>query len=342
MKGKPGMIKKLGWVFGLGLLVGVWRTGNMSEIALTASSDPHVAQEQVERLFRERQPIQAYHSFVELYAKSDNLNLTHNLAHWVGEYFYKHLGVEGVSICDEQFNYGCYHGFYGRAFSQEGPELVPIAQAACEGKKIAAEVSGCIHGIGHGILAYFGYSLSELKKALDLCDQLTGTSAQEGCYNGVLMEFNTRVMQAETATIRTLEKGRELQPCDILDKVEHRAACYFEQPAWWASTGVILDDYKLLCEKIKDPVEKRSCVLGTYRMVAVVSGFELEKATAYCNKIANMEDRYTCVTKVGEVLLTNNVLNGAAICDIMSETRSDECLEYLNRYNCKVRGVCEK
>lgn len=334
-------MRYIGFIFLAGAILGWVRHNTMSQSSLIPKLDSTTAIAQVKSYFdNNSDPEIAYQLFIDTYGKVSDPLLTHNISHWVGERLYKDLGVDGVTICDDKFNYGCYHGFYGRAFSQEGDGLIGDAEEACLRLTSMTAMGGCIHGIGHGIVAYYGYTFDDLERSLILCDTLGNPGNQEGCYNGAFMEYNTRTMQGSQAVVRPLEKNNVLDPCPKLVDSRHQEACYLELPSWWVSLGMPLNGFFANCDKIGEISQKEICVSGIARMSPVILNFAVGKVGEYC---LSLPDKYiyACAIKSGEVMLTNHSLNVHSICAIMEGSNLVDCQTYLKQYSCGVLNICE-
>jgi hypothetical protein len=91
----------------------------------------------------------------------------------------------------------------------------------------------CIHGIGHGLLAWTNY---ELPEALAACDQLP--RRQDSCWTGVFMEnLSAQIANGNKTTnagntdihlTKYLKNDDALYPCDGVD-TKYQSSCYFLQ-----------------------------------------------------------------------------------------------------------------
>lgn len=117
----------------------------------------------------------------------------HLLGHVVGDELYKQQGIRGIALCTQEFRNACSHSIVIGVLNELGPSDATIEKIrdACT---LAPGGSGaytmCFHGLGHGVLAYFGYDLTH---TVDFCKRL-GTDAytqQEytQCVGGSVMEL---------------------------------------------------------------------------------------------------------------------------------------------------------
>ena len=115
----------------------------------------------------------------------------HLLGHTVGDILYKQRGADGIKICTPDFRNACSHSIAVGLFTDHGIAALPqIAQACRQAPGGSGAYTMCFHGLGHGILAYYGYDMA---KAADAC-QKTSTQAynyREGleCVGGMVMEI---------------------------------------------------------------------------------------------------------------------------------------------------------
>lgn len=127
----------------------------------------------------------------------NNQVAAHDLAHMVGRFAYGELGIGGFSVCDENFAFGCYHGLLEELIKQKGPAAIELARGGCNALAPPGRVASCIHGIGHGILAW---KSSHVLPALDACSSFPAEE-KTYCADGVFMEYYTGAMQ-QTDAIR--------------------------------------------------------------------------------------------------------------------------------------------
>jgi hypothetical protein len=171
----------------------------------------------------------AYEEFADA-VKDLSPQKQHSSAHDFGGALFKTKGVSGLSVCDSRFNFGCFHEFLGEAIATLGLGVVEQLNDSCF-KDLGNNGLACQHGIGHGVMAYEGYTDSALDKALATCKSLPHNDPVGGCYGGVFMEYNLQTMLGEDARLRP-GIDHPYAPCDRLDSA-YQAACVFWQPQWW-------------------------------------------------------------------------------------------------------------
>lgn len=174
----------------------------------------------------------------------------HLLGHIVGDELYKQKGIAGIADCTQDFRNACSHSIVIGVFNEFGAsgETVKKIDAACvlaPGGKGAYGM--CYHGLGHGVLAYFGY---EIPPTVSFCERL-GTrdkdfeqSAQ--CVGGAIMElvgggFHDREAWAASRS-RVLQPSAPLSPCtDSVIPERAKGLCLSYLTPWlWELAGIDL------------------------------------------------------------------------------------------------------
>lgn len=116
---------------------------------------------------------------------------THLMGHYIGDILYDQNGASGIEYCTHDFRNACSHTVVIGLFSEKGigalDEIVEACKLAPGGK---GAYNMCFHGLGHGVLAYFGY---DLKKAVDTCSRIEKGRADGNefpeCVGGTIMEI---------------------------------------------------------------------------------------------------------------------------------------------------------
>lgn len=110
----------------------------------------------------------------------------HQEAHFVGRIAYK---FEAKKVFKKP-NYNCHSGFLHGAMEafiaeNKGQNLVDQVYKLCQNFETQFGKFECLHGIGHGFLAYEDYDLPE---ALKLCQNLPSDYSKDTCLGGLFME----------------------------------------------------------------------------------------------------------------------------------------------------------
>ncbi|MDP3779280.1 MAG: polysaccharide deacetylase family protein [bacterium] len=217
----------------------------------------------------------------------------HLLGHIFGEELYNKYGISGLSTCDSEFIFACYHGFLGKALSAEGLGAVEKLGKECDQKK--QDRLGCDHGVGHGIVAYLGDK--KLTEALESCARLSWKGLVGGCSGGVFMEYNfknSHIPENGDISIRTLDDKNPFAPCDSLPE-RFQYACYYEQPDWWSH--VYREDFikvAKLCDSLKNKEYKDFCFIGTGRIIAQAKKYEVKDTIELCRDMPGTRAEVLC------------------------------------------------
>lgn len=229
--------------------------------------------------------------------KNLSYNDSHALAHVVGEVLYEKIGVNGIAACGDEYAYGCYHGFAGRALQEKGLDSVTAVNEGC---RTSEDPLGCQHGVGHGVLSFLGNG--EILQALTLCDALHQASSVGGCFGGVFMEYNFNTMQSPSGIeVRPFIDADALLPCAMLP-LQFQDGCYFDQPAWWHASalpdGTEVERFTRdgeLCNRVRHKENRDICYRGIGNVVAPTSGFSEPVMREWCGKMPNAGAQATCL-----------------------------------------------
>jgi len=236
----------------------------------------------------------AYAIFKSEYAPA-HFNTQHNAAHIVGELLYVAEGVDGIAICDADFAFGCYHGFFSRAISTEGMDIATELDEVCV-RVFGPLGLGCPHGIGHGLVEYLGHDLSSLVDALAVCDTLTWKEPLFGCQDGVFMEYHFPVVfndeGAPRMTTRELDGAQPYATCVSVPE-RFRESCHFSLPQWWNAT-LSAERVGELCGAIDDAQNQRACFLGMGNVTGPNTEYQPEEAIAACSLMPTHRGEVLC------------------------------------------------
>ena len=145
---------------------------------------------------------------------------THLLGHVVGDELYKQQGINGIKVCTEDLRDACAHSIVVGYLLDHGASGLPVAVAACHGAPGGlGAYTMCVHGLGHGVLAYTEYNMQD---AVKLCET-TGTPAYGNqevgqCVGGVTMEMMAGVHDHDTwlkESPNYFKANDPLSPCDM-------------------------------------------------------------------------------------------------------------------------------
>ena len=110
----------------------------------------------------------------------------HPRAHQLGRIAYELFGSAAFSLSGHERHSGGYHGATEAFFHAWGTaNLDTDIEAICGDSLNSFFRHQCVHGVGHGLMAWTSY---EIFDALDLCDLLRDASDRLSCYSGIFME----------------------------------------------------------------------------------------------------------------------------------------------------------
>ncbi|NQV93227.1 hypothetical protein HQ403_01885 [Candidatus Kaiserbacteria bacterium] len=238
---------------------------------------------------------EAYKKFSNIVTLLD-IDTQHRYAHIFGGVLYEEEGINSFSVCDSNFLYGCVHEFVGEALFDSGVQISDDLNFNCI-EKLGESSRFCQHGIGHGLIAYFGYSEESLKQALNICAQLPTLDGNKigGCYGGVFMEYNLQSMLADDGSVRISENY--LEPCASIDD-EYMSSCIYWQPQWWrngplSSFGTDGEVFKEMGKYCYEITTKRNlidiCFQGIGNIIAPGVDFDTDLSIHMCKEATSSE-----------------------------------------------------
>ena len=272
--------------------------------------------------------LEAYEEFKQI-NESVSIGNQHLASHVIGDVLYEKEGINGVTICDLSFGFGCFHGFFGVALSTEGTGSVSDLDTACV-NSFGVLGTGCMHGIGHGILEFFGYD--RLDDALDMCGDTTQVVSILGCTSGVFMEYNTPLEETNGGGLvtrpRLFDEKNAYGPCISADD-QYKESCYFELGSWWALS--IGEDWKRmegLCAGLSHTENARFCMLGVGYSLGNMSDYDVDSISFVCDSM-DRESRLHCRSGSHFALWSNPMYreNAANLCEVFEGNEKGVCLE---------------
>ncbi len=290
----------------------------------------------IEESFSQGTPKSAYVAFVKINA-DEAVQKQHLAAHVFGDVLYAREGMDGFPVCGPEFGYGCYHGFMGAVISERGIQAVGELDAAC----IRGHGSlglGCFHGLGHGLVSYYGYGVPDLNKALSVCGTLSWKGMYGGCADGAFMEYNLRTMQSDTGgTPRSFSAETPDEPCGSVAS-QFKIVCQFNQGEWWRQSlnGEVGASSRIgrFCVSLTNTEERSACFRGIGYSYAVPLDFDAAKGVDFCEQYRSVsgDANLWCREGYAWALHATNARDAAqSVCsEGLSKPESNRCLnEYL-------------
>lgn len=163
-----------------------------------------------------------------LHTLSASFGSCHDAAHRAGRFAYEIYGNEAFQKCSAECHSGCYHGATEQFFKLNGTDtLNDNLDTICSFSANPFFSHQCVHGIGHGLMAWASY---EIVDALHACDLLEIPLSRESCYTGAFMENIVGTLgQGEEEGHYTKYLNEDPHyPCSVVDE-QYKASCYFLQ-----------------------------------------------------------------------------------------------------------------
>ncbi len=148
----------------------------------------------------------------------------HQAAHKAGRFAYEVYGDKAFQLCSAECHSGCYHGATEAYFRDSGTaNLSENLNVICSSELNNFFSHQCIHGVGHGLMAWANYNLPEALKSCDLLSQ-----RQDSCWTGVFMENIVGGLISEEGHQTKYLNNDAQYPCtEVEDK--YKSSCYFLQ-----------------------------------------------------------------------------------------------------------------
>lgn len=187
----------------------------------------------------------------------------HQEAHNIGRIGYKIYKEKAFGECDASCHSGCYHGAMESFLNEKGTvDLASNIKSVCDLFETSFGRFECLHGVGHGLLAYVDYDLPET--VLE-CKKLEEWFSIVSCYGGMFME-NVLTGQGLGASEDVTHETEWVNytdphfPCNALDKSDYDLIyqCYQMQTSW------MLTIYNFDFQKVRD-----ACLKASENMISV-------------------------------------------------------------------------
>lgn len=151
----------------------------------------------------------------------------HQRAHVLGRAAFEEFGAAAFALSGHECQAGSFHGATEALFAIRGTaNLEQDVATICGGASNAFVRHQCIHGVGHGLMAWTTY---EIHDALDLCDRMPTPLDQASCHSGVFMENVVGGLSGAMGhTTQYLRNDDPHFPCDVVAE-RYVPACYFFQ-----------------------------------------------------------------------------------------------------------------
>jgi plastocyanin len=261
----------------------------------------------------------------------------HQEAHNIGSSAYKIYKEKAFQEGDPACHSGIYHGAMEAFLLENGTQnLSEKIDSICNSFPTSFGVFECLHGVGHGTLAYLNYDLPE---ALTVCQSLKDSFSHSSCYGGVFME---NILTAQGLGAREdehnttwIDKEDPNFPCSGIDQdpiVQFQ--CYQMQTSW------MLTLYKYDFDKVVEQcqnVPKEHVSVCFKSLGRDISGYSLrdpEKILTLCSKVPKTNNYFNqCMEGALNVIVDfwgHNLKDQASnLCKILEDSEKDRCYQIL-------------
>lgn len=224
----------------------------------------------------------------------------HQEAHQVGRVSYELFGAEVFEEGDASCHSGFYHGAMEALLATEGTQdLERTITEICNLFGTRFGQFECIHGVGHGLMAFENY---DMPAALDACDRLESDFAAHSCYGGVFME-NVVAGQGLGAI-----PGHETQwvntdphfPCnaDFVSQDRGRTFECYQMQTSWMLTLTNYDRAAVINECQRAPADMQNvCFRSLGRDIAGFTLRDTDRMIQECGQVPRTSGYYrSCIT----------------------------------------------
>jgi len=215
----------------------------------------------------------------------------HQAAHDTGNFAYEIHGAKSFQLCSAECHSGCYHGAAENYFREQGTaNLVEDLKIICGSELNPFLSHQCIHGIGHGLMAWADYDIFE---ALENCDLLPG--GYESCYTGVYMENIIGGLAQEQGHFTKYLSDDPHFPCTVVEE-KYKSSCYYYQTS--RMIQLFYGDFSKVaaaCEEIASE-HQASCFLSMGRDIGGTFRGNPKGAIATCDNAAEGNPRTWCLS----------------------------------------------
>jgi hypothetical protein len=241
--------------------------------------------------------------------------------------------------------------------------LAVTIDGVCQTFGTSFGVFECLHGVGHGILAYLNY---DLPGTLKECGKLSSNFETTSCYGGAFMEnvLTGEGLGASSIHTTTWVSKDPHFPCNGIDQnYDVQYQCYQMQTSWmlWlnsynfdgvkneclkapenmisvcfksygrdAAGNSLRDAQKIvpLCEKVPAGDNRNQCAIGAVNVIVDFWGGKLDnQATVLCSLFKNDEQKAcyeTLAWRLGDVF-GGNTAKKTAVCNGFDEKYRSLC-----------------
>ena len=254
-----------------------------------------------------------------------NETAAHDFAHVVGFVAVEEADINGIKVCDNFYNYGCYHGFMQIYLQKHGVSSVVDMEKSCLSLGQVSSPS-CLHGIGHGLMMEAAY---DYKQALKNC-QILAISSQTYCFDGVFMERIAGSMLPDAKKLK-ITKDNIMEPCNKIDRLFAKECWRNQVAAWFRFFGNNTGQVGSYCASI-DAIYQDIC-FETIGLTNIMNlGEDQNKLVSACQIVSAKGHDACLVGEVKELLFEGRGVEVAAnLCNFVTAQTRNSCQETFKR-----------
>ena len=306
-------------IFCIGFFVGSirWVLFYQQQIAPTALSTLREKKlAEVLRVMVNKEPYQLVFAQIREAFPHEETWMHFYLGHPLGEAMYKKYGTKAYALCEQFYNFGCYHGIITYMIREKGqdPQIILKVKKACEDGVLG--IVGCVHPLGHALGVVYS---TDIKKALSLCDvYYPYPDIVPECWIGAIMEHSaeftqdywvthidsfcqtfdtkyvpvcTRIVIRHIAREWDFDFNRLFKKCATYTQTEVRSACVNEVGYWIGQQ--YYDDVQHTIQTCSNAVGYRDmCLVGIARTFQTTDKKPISKVV--CEQMQDADIRTDC------------------------------------------------
>ncbi len=271
----------------------------------------------------------------------------HQPAHIIGRVAYEEFGMNAFSGGSPACHSGYYHGAMEGLLKARGvADLPATVSEACSLFDTDFSKFSCLHGVGHGVLAYKNY---DLPAALKLCRELSTGYDQTSCYGGIFME---NIVQGQGLGAVPDHKTNWVNqtdpqfPCNKIDQDEAvQVQCYQMQTSWMLTLAKY--DFETVIRQCQQASEDMIpvCFRSLGRDVAGFTLRDARKIIEHCDKVPAIHYQ-GCMTGAINVIVDfwGSGLSGQAseVCVLLPSEHKRDCYSLIASRLLDIQNTPEK
>lgn len=246
----------------------------------------------------------------------------HEIIHELGHEAYEKYNSFAVamsyhdSFCTSGYTHGVIEQLFGEA--EDINDLDRSLLTICKDIQDQFLSWECYHGIGHGLMFYFGNNVST---AISYCDKFATYDEQSACANGVFMEHFNYPDQFDN-------QNQTYSLFDICKVNNYKQDCYINAPIGYLySTNFDYTNAIEWCEHAEQDSIK-DCFQGLGAQATRRKLNDLHFVDSFCNKISFPNNAYCIAGMVSTLQSFDNSLDGIKeMCTKMSSPNDSYCEE---------------